>query len=135
MQCAPFASRILRTPRYATRLHASRRCCATAAAQRPARRSHTAVAPKAYLHSDPSADNSGGRAPLPGQLKVLVVGANAAGLAAAVALAQQAGCAVEVHDSRPDPRDDHQNAHDENSNSSSTLVALGESTLVCIAGA
>lgn len=126
MHCAPSARRTLTTPRHnATKLHASRPC--RAAAQRSARRSHSAVVPQAYLHSDPSADSSGASGSLPGQLKVLVVGANAAGLAAAVALAQQARCAVEVHDSRPDPRDD-QNAHD--SSSSSTLVALGESGMV-----
>lgn len=127
MHPAPSGRRILPSPRHsATRLHASRPCRAAAAAQRPARRSHSVVVPKAYLHSDPSADSSGGSGSLPGQLKVLVVGANAAGLAAAVALAQ-AGCAVEVHDSRPDPRVD-QNAHD--SSSSSTLVALGKSGVV-----
>lgn len=38
------------------------------------------------------------------QLKVLVVGANPAGLAFAVGLAQQTGSAVQVHDSRADPR-------------------------------
>jgi hypothetical protein len=84
---------------------------------RPSRGRRTAVAPTAYLNSD----SSSGSEPRPGQLKVLVVGAGPVGLAAAVSLAQ-AGCAVEVHDSRADPRDDR------DADSSSTLVGLGESS-------
>lgn len=83
------------------------------------KRTH-AVAVKAYLPSDGSGGPSKSDPTQPGQLKVLVVGASPAGLAAAVSLAQQAGCAVEVHDSRPDPQSDK---HTDNS---STLVALGE---------
>jgi hypothetical protein len=101
----------------------------SAAARRPRRPTRaTAVGPSAYLHSDPSDSSSGRNQSVPGQLKVLVVGANPAGLAAAVALAQQAGCAVEVRDSRPDPRGD------KHADNSSTLVALGRfcSVLCCL---
>lgn len=86
---------------------------------RSSRGRRTAVATTAYLNYLNS-DSSSGSEPRPGQLKVLVVGASPVGLAAAVSLAQ-AGCAVEVHDSRADPRDDR------DADSSSTLVGLGES--------
>ena len=87
------------------------------ALQQKARPTKT-ITSKAYLNSDGS--GSGGSASQRDQLKVVVVGSNPAGLAAALALAQQAGCAVEVHDSRADPRSDKQ------ADSSSTLVGLGE---------
>jgi len=85
-------------------------------------RRHTAVVTKAYLNSDGSGGGQGGAST--SQLKVVVVGASPSGLAAAVGLAQQAGCVVEVHDSRTDPRADK---HAENS---STLVALGKHILI-----
>lgn len=79
-------------------------------------RRHTPV--KAYLNSDGSGGGQGGAST--SQLKVVVIGASPSGLAAAVGLAQQAGCVVEVHDSRTDPR------ADKHAESSSTLVALGK---------
>lgn len=120
--------RTLSKPCYAAKTHLnhasySNRCpsAASAAVQRPRRPARTtAVVPTAYLHSDPLDSSSGSNQSVPRQLKVLIVGANPAGLTAAVALAQQVGCAVEVHDSRPDPRGD------KHADNSSTLVALGE---------
>lgn len=97
----------------------TRTAAAVQSCRRSARTRSTAVAPRAYLHSDPSDSSSSGQS-VPGQLRVLVVGANPVGLAAAVALAQQAGCAVEVHDSRADPRED------KHADNNSTLVALGK---------
>jgi hypothetical protein len=102
------STRRVNTPFYATISH------------RTAARRTPAVVAKAYLHSDGSGGGGRPEPAQPGQLKVLVVGASTAGLAAAVALAQQAGCAVEVHDSRPDPHSD------KSADDNSTLVALGE---------
>lgn len=87
-------------------------CARTISASRNSRRR---LSPVAYLPTDNSSGSSSESTTT--KLRVLVVGANPAGLAAAVSLAQRVpGCAVEVHDSRPDPR---QNAD------GGSLVALG----------
>jgi hypothetical protein len=106
-----------------TRNASSRRNTATTKApisQRVGAGRTPAVVAKAYLHSDGSGGGSSPESTQPGQLRVLVVGASPAGLAAAVSLAQQAGCAAEVHGSRPDPHSDKE------ADNNSTLVALGE---------